>query len=279
MCKQIDIKELRSIQLNILDHVDTFCKEHNIRYFLCGGTMLGAVRHKGYIPWDDDIDIMMLRDEYDKFIQLYYEIDKSEFHIHHYTFERYFPYSFAKIDNSNTTFIENMAGKTTPIGVNIDIFPIDVVPEDISKQKWMFRRFEFLQTIMELKQVQPIKGRVWYKNLILHISHILLRPVPIHFIVKLLNKNATRYNNQSSKYCAIAVWGYGRREMNLRSNWDDFILMPFEKQAFPVPIGYDKYLSCVYGDYMKLPSEEKRVSTHDFTAYWKYAINEHKYDA
>ena len=127
--KEIGIEELKRIQIGILKHLDAFCNENNLKYFMCGGTLLGAVRHKGFIPWDDDIDIMMKREDYDKLIELYPKNDNSNFKLFSYELDKSFPYPFAKMDDFRTIFEEEI-NDSYKIGVNIDIFPIDYITED-----------------------------------------------------------------------------------------------------------------------------------------------------
>ena len=265
--KAIPSSELRTIQLSILKHVDAFCSMHKIKYFLCGGTLIGAVRHQGYIPWDDDIDIMMLRPDYERFVHEYRENDNSCFSLHvpEDNDSYYFPY--AKIDDTRTELKENVLHQSS-MGVNIDLFPIDVVPEDIQLQSKMYGRLKFLMRLMQLKTVVVMPGRSTLKNLTLMISHVLLKPVSMKSLVHKIVSNATRYSGQQSECCGIAVWGYGMREVNKRSNWDDEKRVPFEDMMAPIPVGYDNYLRGVYGDYMQLPPEEKRITHHDFEAWW-----------
>lgn len=264
-----EIAELRKIQLDILKHIDVFCKENQIKYFLSGGTMIGAVRHHGYIPWDDDIDIMMLRNDYEKFISLYTDKDKSKYKIHYYADDKSFTFPFVKIDNSDTIIIEKAVNKVENLGINVDLFPIDVIPNEKQLQRKLYSRTSLIMNLLTLKDVVPSKERSWYKNLILYISRVFLWPVPMITLVRKLDENALKYRNVQSDFCGVAVWGYGLREINLRKNWDNVIEVPFEDMMAPVPGGYDNYLSCVYGDYMQLPPEDKRVTHHGFKAWWK----------
>ena len=264
-----ETKELRKIQLDILKHVDAFCKKNGIKYFLSGGSTIGAVRHHGYIPWDDDIDIMMLREDYDHFISLYTQNDTSKYRLHYYKNDNSFTFPFVKIDDSDTVLIELVNNKVDNMGINIDLFPIDVVPNKKSMQKRLYNVTSFIMAIMALKDTVPSPDRSWYKNAVLYISRILLHPVRMITLVHILDKNALRYCNLKSDYCGVVLWGYGMREINLRKNWDKAIMIPFEDMLAPVPEGYDNYLTCVYGDYMKLPPEDKRISHHGFNAWWK----------
>ena len=269
MERLIDSTELRKIQMEILHHVDAFCRQKGIRYFLCGGTLIGAVRHHGYIPWDDDIDIMLLREDYERFIETYLQDDKSDYKLHYFRKEKDFPYPFVKIDDSRTVLSENVEIRANDMGVNIDVFPIDVVPEDKELQKKLYGKFSFYMALINLKNIIPTRTRSWYKNLMIVLSRLILWMIPMRALVRRLEDNAIRYRDSTSKYCGIALWGYGMREINLRENWTEAIDMKFEDTMLPVPVGYDNYLTCVYGDYMQLPPEEKRVTHHAFTAYWK----------
>lgn len=263
-----DIQELRSIQLEILKHVDAFCKKNGIKYFLSGGSMIGAVRHHGYIPWDDDIDLMLFREDYEKLISLYTQTDNSDYKLHYFKYEENYLKPFVKIDNSKTV-LEELAEEPIKMGVNIDIFPIDVVPDDKRKQRRMYNRFQFYKSLIDLKNIKEATTRAWYKNALVFMFHYLLRLVPMKMLISALEKNATKYKGVKSKFCGVAVWGYGAREINLRKNWDEVMEVDFENTKAPIPKGYDNYLTCVYGDYMQLPPEEKRVSEHLFKAWWK----------
>lgn len=125
--KEINTEDLKRIQIQILLHIDVFCTKHELRYFISGGTLIGAIRHKGFIPWDDDIDIMMLREDYEKFIVLYSQEDKSPYHLYSHNQLHSYPYPFAKMDDSRTILKEDI-NEAMVFGVNIDIFPIDIAP-------------------------------------------------------------------------------------------------------------------------------------------------------
>lgn len=267
--KEIVGDELKSVQLNILKHVDEFCRKYSIQYFMSGGSLLGAVRHKGFIPWDDDIDIMMLRSDYERFIKEYSENDHSEYKVYSSRLDSQYTLPYAKVDNSKTILNEHVEYPLS-IGVNIDLFPIDIMPESKEKQKHVYAYFSRQMMFLNLKQVSVNKNRNIFKNLLLVCSHVLLKPMKLSTIVRRIEKNAMQFSGcESSNYCGVAVWGYGIREVNLLSNYASSIDVLFEDMMVPVPVGYDNYLRGVYGDYMQLPPEEKRITHHDFEAYWK----------
>jgi len=264
----IGVTELKGIQLTILNHVDTFCKEHNIRYFLSGGTLIGAVRHKGYIPWDDDIDIMMLREDYELFYEKYLQSEQTRYKLRSHRLENEFLYPFIKVEDNLTVLIEDIA-VPCEIGINIDVFPIDSVPESRIKQKLFYGRTKLWHYLLTLKQLIPDEERSLLKNLAIRVAHFLLFPIPSYIFVRALEKSSMSYRNLLSQKCGVACWGYGLKEINDKSNYEQSILMDFEGYKLPAPIGYDNYLRNVYGDYMQLPPVEKRVTHHGFKAYWK----------
>lgn len=269
MNKNIGVEELKAIQLDILRHVDSFCKGNGIQYFACGGTLIGTVRHHGYIPWDDDIDIMMLRSEYEKFMAEYQLKDSSEYKLYNHKISKGYILPFAKIANTKTV-IKEPTEYSLDYGINIDIFPIDKLPDNKEEQSQHYARLKRLIDIHGLKLMSISKERSLLKNIILSVSHIVLSPISIGYLNKRIEKLARKYETLAdNKYCGISVWGYGTREINLSSNFNSSQNAPFEDTMVPIPVGYDNYLSCVYGDYMKLPPVEKQCSHHVFEAWWK----------
>lgn len=266
--KEINIEELKKIQLEILLHVDKFCKEHNIRYFLCAGTLLGAIRHKGYIPWDDDIDIMLFREDYNRLIDIFLESDNGQYRLHTYKKEKEFPYPFVKIDDSRTSLRETVEGDFE-MGVNIDVFPIDTVPQNGLLQKLFYTKCGIVLNALMLKRISLQFDRGLLKNFIIKIFHRIFKGISCYYFVRTLDRLAQSYSQKKSEYCGLACWGYGMREMNLRSNFDEVIYVSFEGHSLPAPKGYNNYLSAVYGDYMQMPPEDKRVTHHAFEAFWK----------
>lgn len=152
--KLITKQELRDVQINILDAIDSFCIGKNITYWLCGGTLLGAVRHKGYIPWDDDIDIMMPRTDYERFIVEFKGFDYLKV-ISHNTDESY-PFAFATVNDTRTWKKETRLRKkyAKNICVNVDVFPIDSLPDDQKEIKRIFKRVKWYGDCLQMATYQ-----------------------------------------------------------------------------------------------------------------------------
>lgn len=268
MRKNIDVEELKKIQMDILQHVCDFCSKNDIKVFLSGGTLIGAVRHHGYIPWDYDIDVMMLREDYDKFINEYTQLDGSSYKLISYETDKTLPLTFAKVIDSRTVLHDELSG-SYPMGVYIDIFPIEKVPKSHELQKKLYHKTKFYINLFLLKQFSFAKRRGILINAVLFIGKLILSLIPTSIITAKVIKTAKSYNNIDTDLCGCVVWGYGIREIHPLKDMEKAIIMDFEDRRFPVPIGYDSYLHYVYGDYMKLPPIEEQVSHHHFEAYWK----------
>lgn len=263
--RKIDSNELRQLQLQILDEVASFCEKHNIKYFLMGGTLLGAVRHQGYIPWDDDIDIGMLREDYNRFIELYSSQKNNTYYLYGYEINQDFYFPFIKCCLHNTLSIE----KYLPYhkyGVNIDIFPIDVISSlhahRIIKQISKIRRLHYLKNSPPSPEYYQgftlLRKRIRFK---------ILSYIPSSLILKNLYTILEQQVKMGGDKKGNIVWGYGEREVVNPDIFDETILMSFEGIMYRVPKKYDEWLTAVYGDYMQLPPVEQRFN-HGFEAFY-----------
>lgn len=263
-----DAKELKSIELGILDYVNQFCVKHGIKYGLGYGTLIGAVRHKGFIPWDDDIDIVMRRDEYDRFVELFSK-ERGRYKVWSHTIQNNYPLAFAKVTDEYTLKIESY-NYNIERGIDIDVFPIDDLPRDEKSIKKQFSHFRNLYNILNLKQIKCKPNRPFYKNLILIIGRLFFCWYPLDKLVNDLSDNAQRYRGCNGRFCAQMVsYVYKEKEIQLKEYSDTYVELEFEGKKYPVQVGYDAYLKQIYGDYMKMPPVEKRVTHHEFKAYWK----------
>ena len=255
---------MRKCQLEILSKIHGFCKENNIKYFLVGGTLIGAIRHNGYIPWDDDIDIAMLREDYDKFINSFKA--KGYYIASPQTIKNYYlPY--AKVVDESTRLKENISSKIE-IGINVDVFPFDNIPNDKKKAKKQYKKSRILYNLLTLKNLAP-KNRSFGKSLIYYGGKTITTLLPYSLLMRMIERNARRYANEKSEFVSQVVYPlYKDRTTWPKTIFDSTIPHVFEGKKYEIPKGYDEMLKITYGDYMKLPPKEKQIAHHDFVA-WK----------
>lgn len=263
--KELSINEIKEIELNILQDVHNFCEQKGILYILIGGTLLGAIRHKGFIPWDDDIDIAMPRPDYNRFIKEYkspnYEI-KTIDNCSDYVF------TFGKVVDNSTILIENKSNKSN-LGVNIDIFPIDGLPSNIKKAEKYADNAMLLTKIIILKQMKYKKSRGIKKNVFFIIGKILLLPFSYRRLTKIAINHSLKYRFENSSIVANLSWGFGRKEILNKDRILKRKQITFENQEFYISENYEDYLKNRFGDYMQFPPEEERISHHQFRVYYK----------
>ena len=265
--KEIDIKELKKIQLNILDNVNSFCKKNKINYWLDCGTLLGAVRHSGYIPWDDDIDIGMLRDDYDKFLKIYNK-DNTKYQLMASELDKDYYFQFGKVVDTSTVLYEPDEKTGIKGAVYIDVFVYDNAPDDEDKLTEMFdkrdyyNKFRIAQLYPKLYDKSSLKKRIMRFFL-----NIYLKFLPKNYYNKKCIDNSKRYINENTK--RVGNFTSAKRMTGDKSIFASFVDVTFEKKKYPAPIGYDEWLKAFYGDYMKLPPKDKQVSLHKFKAYYK----------
>lgn len=264
--KEIGVDELKLIQLEMLKDIHSFCVEHDIRYSLAFGTLLGAVRHKGYIPWDDDIDIMMPRDDYNRFLQSYCN---NVYKIVDISTNLYYDIPYVKVEDSRTV-MDEYAECNSKYGINIDVFPVDNIPDNTLERKFLYWKKSVLNALFVLKSVRIRKGRALYKNWILIVGHFLLSPISRRYLATKMSKMSAKYEGSKTSYMGILVPADSRIEEVLPSKlFEEYVELRFEDASAMSIKGYDGYLKAAYGDYMQLPPIEKQVSHHIFSAYWK----------
>ncbi len=262
--KQEELLKLKKAELDILSEIDKICKKHEIQYFVAYGTLLGAVRHGGFIPWDDDIDIGMLREDYERFLTIAKNELPPKYMLQHFTTEASTPTYFAKVRNKNTLFCEKYA-ENIPMckGIYIDIFPFDKVSDSSRKNKWISFVSLFLNEIYIAKSVSVItdpvpSSQTRFFSALRKITNLLVKPIPKSKAFYWLDTYLRKRNNSSSSMIA-----YGGMS-NLRAPENKVFplkSLPFEDLIVPVPCDTDYVLKREYGDdYMQLPPEEKRYS-------------------
>ncbi len=266
--RHINSKELRKIQIEILNIFTDYCKENKIKYFLCGGTLIGAIRHQGYIPWDDDIDVALLRPDYEKFVANFNEYN-SLYKVYEYNNTEWYPYPFAKVSFENSILKERIDELPVNLGINIDVFPIDILPKEEVEQTKLMNNIRRQRNILNLKLIKINSDRAFYKNTILYLGKLLYKFKTTRSLLSNIIKLATEYRYSDSHKSGIIVWGYGNREIVPSYIFREVLPMEFEGKYYDVPIGYHEWLTSVYGKYMELPPIEKQVSHHAFEAFLK----------
>lgn len=266
--KLITSKELQKIQLDLLCEVDRICRRNNLRYYLCGGTLLGAVRHKGFIPWDDDVDIDMPREDMVKFIELVK--DHETIGILGEDNPQYYHCNY-KVYNKATVLQEGELTDIPGLGVFIDIFPQDGLPEGEKQARKYHHKVFILQDKLYLFGLNgyPKTGRP-LTDIFLVFLWKYEKSKGIGYWRKRYIEAATRYSFEDSTYIFSSGGRYDRKEVKLKSYYEgDAVELEFEGHRFFAPSGYKDILEHFYGDYMQLPPVEKRISHHEFEAYWK----------
>lgn len=263
--REISIIESREIQIGILQDVDMFCTNHNLTYFLSYGTLLGAVRHRGYIPWDDDIDIAL---PYPDFIKFCTDYKGEIYRINHWTKQPKFYCNYAKVEDIRTVSQEEIA-QDYKLGINIDVAPIIGLPQKFRKAQNYFNRIVFYRNLLTLKKMKYRNGRSIWKQMILLFSRLPLIFITNKYLNSKIDKMCSKYPYYNSKY-VICVGSFNPvKEIIEREKIGSPIKILFEDSLFSAPSGYDAWLFQIFGDYMKLPAEDKRVNHHTFKNYWR----------
>lgn len=264
------IDELKRIQLEILLSFHKFCTDNEIVYSLAAGTLIGAVRHKGFIPWDDDIDIYLTRVEYNKLISVYPQIYDNKYRLITIERDKDWHRASGKLVDNRTIEIEATRNNYTGIGIGIDIFPIDDVPDNYDEWIRYEKKRRFLRNVVGVKSLLYSSKRPLHKNLFMFMCRLALYPFSFKYLSNLQDKYAQLHNGKGYSHVYENCLGvYNSNRPWLKADLDTVIDADFEGYSLKIMQGFDNYLTTVYGDYMKLPPDEKRIPHHSMEAFWK----------
>lgn len=256
-----NLEKLRVAELDILDSFADICEKYNLKYYLAYGTLLGAVRHKGFIPWDDDIDVWMFREDYDRFADIAQNELGDKFFYQDYITDPDYPYNFAKIRLNNTNFMQTaISHLDMNHGIYIDIFPLDNARNSKILEKIDWEKDKFLRTVASIRYMDLSRGnvkRTALQRILIKFVRLIISKEKIH---KLINDHERKLNGHSSDRII-----YRSDENWISFNKYDFAQesIEFEGKYYSAPREYDKILKAKYGDYMKLPPETEQISNHE----------------
>ncbi len=269
---QNDLRTAQNIMLDILKAIHRVCEENDIKYYLFAGSLIGAVRHNGFIPWDDDIDIGMLRPDYNKFCKVAQKSLGNDFFLQNTKTDKGYALFFSKVMKNNTRWIEGgtVSAEQQHHGIYVDVMPFDKVPADEKSfgNFWNYYRIINYFTFVKYKYYKHDKSD---KHTLIKL--LLIKLLPKSFLVSYRNHLAQKYSKCNKSYLITGLWDEVYKKLQPEHIYDEVFLHKFEDSEFYIPKSYDTVLKKIYGNYMELPPLEKRV-THEILEYDFYSAGD-----
>lgn len=264
--KELSMKEIHDSLKHMLKMIDKICRDNEIKYFLSGGTAIGAIRERGFIPWDDDLDIMLPRKDYEKLIRLLEKENKGMFRIyslHDTTWNR--PYS-CFVDER--TYGKHELVDYSHLGVTVDILPIDGLPEKIFSVKKYYKLLRIIYALYysALKvNYSPSEKLIWLKKMV----SVITKRIGAHRLCVYIDNKARKFPYEQNDYVGCSVLIHFMEKEWFKKEWfENQLYVQFEDGKYPVMNGYDEYLTTLYGNYMNRPDQEENPDHHT-SYYWK----------
>lgn len=271
--KEMEINDIQKVSLDILKDIHEFCIANDIKYTLFGGTLIGAIRHHGFIPWDDDVDIAMPRSEYNKFVRLYQSKHGYELFAREKQGKDIY-LAFARVCEMDKTFVDTslIPWNTKKTGIWIDVFPLDGAESEYDKAVKQFTDIKKIWNL-SVKVKRSMASFSTRKGFVMKLRLFALKLL-YRWRLNIWDKHIMMCKEipfEKSEYYSNFSWaGFGIKEYYETSAFDGYLLQQFEDGKFYVMKGYDGALKSKYGDYMQLPPKEERVPRHSVnTFYWK----------
>lgn len=275
MKKELTLAEMQEIEWKMLKYLHDICVANHLTYYLYGGTLLGAIRHQGFIPWDDDLDIILPRKDYDQLLKIL--AHKTEYTLLSYEYVEDYYYPIAKLVDPSTRLKEFGMKECSKMGVWVDLFPLDNTSNH-PRVRWLhmatvrklvnFNRYLAAGEDTIQKQLNSTRKK---------FNYWLAKRFKSHALIKLIHKLSSHYKDKKTNYKADIIWGH-RMDIVLEAKWfGEPVAVKFGDGYFNAPTDAHAFLTRVYGDYMKLPPENKRHSEHMYSC-WRKDLQEKEND-
>lgn len=262
---ELTARELREVQLEVLTAFDHLCRSHGLVYYLAYGTLLGAIRHRGYIPWDDDVDVMMPRADYDRLHTVFAAAAPRHLTLGSPQTQPRWPFPYAKISDDRTELFEPLE-QPLPLGVNLDVFPIDAVPSGALAFRLQSQILRLLRWAVELRYIAAARGRGWHHPFALAVGKPVLRRIPVRLLVGAFTRGA-RMSGRGRNLRGVRVgsydWWVPAGDLATPTE------LTFEGRLLLAPASPSAVLNALYGDYERIPPAAQQISHHAFTAVWR----------
>jgi len=267
--QELNLREIQLVELKLLTDFDEYCRKHELHYSICSGTLLGAVRHKGFIPWDDDIDVQMPREDYNSFIRM--ASQEKTFNIVGYGINKkgkieYAPY--IRIVDPKTMIKQIYLDNDTNTSLYIDVLPLDGFPDSKEERHRIIIRKELIRKCLVWANTKIGTGKTALRMIFKIPIVLICKAIGANAFAKSWAKLAMRYKISECKDMAVIGGNYYKeKEYVPREEWFKLTEVEFEGKMFSCMGCWKRHLELLYGDYMRLPPVAERVSHHSFTAY------------
>lgn len=270
--KALTAREVQLGELEVAKRLDEICEKLKLRYFLAYGTLLGAVRHKGFIPWDDDIDIMMPRPDYEKLVEylISHEAEIAPLKLMHYKSSKDYIYPISRLVDTRY-WIDYPNACDYGLGLFVDLYPVDGcgnTAEEADRIMHSNYKSVMMLSLAGLDKFQRSTSGEFIRTAVKFAAYCYAKCRGANYFARKLDEMGKRYDYEDCEYVNLTIWDTYVKPFK-REQFDNIQRMQFEDAMLCAPARYDEILTQLYGDYMKLPSEEEQIGHHFYTAYLK----------